>query len=78
MGVSNGGIVRFPHIIGQGWLQEAVDDGVKQEGVQHSLAVPNVEVIGTKLVDPWSLYTNSGARLMCHTAYIISSNIMTA
>ena len=35
------------------------------------------EVIRTKL-KPQSSYTNVGARLMCHTAYMVSADIVKA
>ena len=55
MGVSDGGVVRFPLMLGEIWEQEYVYDDVNQYVSQHSTVVMTVELIRNNLVYPQSL-----------------------
>ena len=78
MGVLDGVIIRFSWLIGEVRVKEAIAVCVDSHSGQHSIIYPTVEVVGPKLVDPWRSSSNFGARLMCHSDYIIYDDIVTS
>ena len=67
MGASNGHLVRFTRLLGEGWVRGSVNDGIVQLGVHHHL--PSLQLLRRlgRSSEPRCLSTNLGARSIVAT-----------